>query len=202
MASAAQPAGARVRPTTVTVASYLLYAMAALELIAVILGFVTLPKLQRAYQDAFQNVQGGSTAATIATVVGVVVGVLGLLFALAFAILGVFVGRGRNGARITAWIIVGLSVCCFGSGLFGSSFGNSFRSSGNGAPDATEIQRKITAAVPGWYPGVSLTLSVLNLLMAIAVIVLLLLPASNDFFRKTPAQTWEPPVPPAPGPTP
>src|SRR5881396_913913 len=104
MASAAQPAGARVRPTTVTVATYLLYAMAAIELIAVILGFAMLPTLRRAYQEALANVEGGSTAATIVTIFGVVVGVFGLLFAVAFAILGYFDSRGRNGARVTTWV--------------------------------------------------------------------------------------------------
>jgi hypothetical protein len=169
-----------------------------------ILVFTTIGPTKRVMVEQLKNVQGGDTAATIAGA-GIAGGaVVALLFSIGFAILAIYVGRGKNPARIVTWVLTGLSVCCGGIGLVTSATGTSFGggSSANGAPSQAEIQRAINEALPSWYHGVTLTLGVIGLLIALAVLILLMLPASNEFFRKRPVQEWEPPVPPVgPGPS-
>jgi hypothetical protein len=196
MAFDATPAVPRARPATVTAAVYLLYLAAVLGVISSILTFTTIGPTRRAIADAYRDVQGGGSAATVTAAVITAVAVIGLLFSLGYAVLGYFVGRGSNAARIVTWVVAGLSVCCGGGGVFGNALGGSFGGgSPNGGPDSAEVQRRVRAALPSWSPAVSLTLGIISLLISLAVIVLLLLPASNEYFRKQPAQVWEPPAP-------
>jgi hypothetical protein len=196
MAYAATPAAPRPRPSTVTLASYLLYVMAALQVISAILTLSQASAMKQAIEKAYAGVQGGSTAASVASAFIIVGAIIGVLFAIGFVVLGIFVGRGSNAARIVTWVIAGLSVCCGGIGLFTSAAGGSFGGgSPSGGPSQADVQRAIKDALPSWYGGTTLTLGTIGLLCALAVIVLLLLPASNEYFRKQPAQVWEPPTP-------
>jgi len=78
--------------------------------------------------------------------------------------LAVLLRRGSNPARIATWVVCGLSLCNLGTGTTGISADNAF--------------------LPGWYNAYQLTHAVAGGLLSLAVIVLLLLPASNDFYTK------------------
>jgi hypothetical protein len=188
----------RVRPSAVTISSYLLYLAALLQVIYAICQFAVLGTVQRVFEDAFAGTEAESVAGFSAIIAGVLPAVFFVLLAAALAILAVYNNRGRNGSRITTWVLGGLLLCCSGVSLAGSAIGSSFNfgsgSSDPDVPDQAEIQRRLNDELPGWFNPVSLTISVVTLLALLGALILLALPASNAFFRKRPAG-WEPPVP-------
>jgi hypothetical protein len=192
-----QPA-AQQRPTTVTLASSLLYVVAALQVISAIVSFAIIGPYKEAYAKALEGagVEGAdgmvSGVATVALVAG---GILALVLTVGYVLLGIFVGKGRNGARITTWVVGGISLCCLGFGTIGTLTGrSSFQGSGdiNGRSSA-EVARTVEEALPGWHQPVSAGLAGLSFLCVLAVIILLALPASQPYFRKQ-ELLWQPPV--------
>jgi hypothetical protein len=189
----------RARPGTVTAAVFALYAMAVLSLVGMVLQLLTVGRSADAIREYGRAVNDTATADALATVTQVsayVIIAISLLFAIGYVLLGVFNSKGSNAARISTWVLLGLSLCC-GAGLLGlSTIGSGMGGGGQqGNLDQAELQRRIEAALPGWYTPVTITLGVVSLLLAIAAIILLALPASNDYFRKPEASAWEPPVP-------
>jgi len=187
------------RPATVTWASYLLYGLAALQVIYALMQISTFGAQSRAIEQAYADFPELHDIASVSAAIGLIVNlIIAVLFVAGFITLGVLDSKGKNAARIITWVLAGIGVCCFGVGAAGSA-ANSLLSgiggtSGGQGPDPAELQRAISDALPGWFYPAATTVSVLSLLASIAVIVLLALPKSNEFFRK-PQQTWEPPVP-------
>lgn len=181
------------RPTTVTISTYLLWLTAALSLISGALAVSMVGKQADVYSELYR---GTAMEGTEGLVVGgtVFVVVLGLLFAAGLAILGIFNNRGRNGARITTWVLGGISVCCSGFGLAGTALTSSMNlessNSGTG-PTANEVEAALNRVLPSWYEPLSTVLSVVSLLAILGAVILLALPASNAFFRKV-QPAWDP----------
>jgi hypothetical protein len=121
-----------------------------------------------------------------------------VLFAAGLAILGIFNNRGRNGARITTWIIGGIALCCSGFGLAGTALtssmdlGSSTTTGAASGPSADEVQAALDRVLPSWYQPLSTTLTVITLLCVLGAVILLALPASNAYFRKPAAGGWDP----------
>jgi hypothetical protein len=192
--ASATPGGARVRPATVTYACYLLYLLAALQVISAIVQFSVLGAYSDVMKRAFENSSMGNTVATTTTIFLAGAAVIGLLFAAAWVVLAILDSRGKQAARIVTWVLLGLSLCCGGYGLVGNATGGIGTNSRGveGAPSQSELQRMLTEALPGWYQPTVIVLGVLGLIATIAAIILLALPASNQFFRKQ-EPAWEPP---------
>jgi hypothetical protein len=192
-----QPAaGHQPRPATVTVSSYLLWVTAAIALLDTILTLSVVGRMTDAYRDVYAGTAAeGSEAVIVAvSVVGVVINIL---FAAGLAILAIFNNRGRQGARVTTWVLGGISLCCSGLGLAGTALTSSmnFDSGSTGGPSASEVERRLSEALPSWYEPVSTTLAVLSLLTILAAMILLALPASHPFFRRPAAAGWDPSMP-------
>jgi hypothetical protein len=180
-----QPAaGHQPRPATVTVSSYLLWVTAAIALLDTILTLSVVGRMTEAYRDVYAGTAAeGSEAVIVAvSVVGVVINIL---FAAGLAILAVFNNRGRQGARVTTWVLGGISLCCGGLGLAGTALTSSmnFDSGSTGGPSASEVERRLSEVLPSWYGPLSTTLAVLSLLAILAAMILLALPASHPYFR-------------------
>jgi type IV secretory pathway VirB2 component (pilin) len=199
-----QPGGSPARPGTVTFASFLLYLMALLSLVSAALAvyqatLLTQEKLLTIYKDGGYPADQAEAAAAVTPVVTYVTGGFALLLAVVYIILAVFVGKGKQWARITSWVVVGLfGVCCGLVGVAAMGAGNSF--SGMGAPtgiDTEKITTDTAALLPDWLAPTTTVLSVISLIAAITVVVLLLLPPSNPYFRKQ-EPVWTPPTYPAP----
>lgn len=197
-----EPVAPRTKPSTVSAAVTLCYVVAAIELVSAILAFTTIDAqrsaMETAYADFPELRDVGSTFAVGAVIVGAVIT---LLFATGFVVLGILNAKGKNPARIVTWVLAGLGVCCFGFGAVGSAANSAFGGMGGGGtsgPDPAEVQRILNENLPSWYYPVSTGLSIIGLLAAIAIIVLLALPASNAYFRK-PQPVWEPPAYPSIG---
>src|SRR3954463_479016 len=103
MAYGASPAEPRQRPSTVTIASYLLYAGAVLGVLAAVNAFTTIGPTRRVMTDAYRDMPNGGSVATVASAAIGVTAVIILLFSVGFLVLGLFVGRGSNAARIVTW---------------------------------------------------------------------------------------------------
>jgi hypothetical protein len=189
----AQAPAPRTRPTTVTVSSYLLYVIAAVQLITAVIGLSQVGTMSRVLRDAYQGTAAAG-AETVVVAIAVVSAVISILFAAGLTILAIFNNRGKQGSRITTWVVAGLALCCNGFGLLGNATTSSmnFDSGGtNGGPSSSQVERQLNAALPGWYTGTTVTLSLIALLALLAVIILLALPASNAYFRAAPAG-WDP----------
>ena len=100
----------------VTVATYLLFLVAFLELVDAIVGFSVYPKISDALKGVYAGTdeEGAEGIVAASSVIGAVVN---LIFAAGLAVLAIFDGRGKNVARIITWVIGGLSLCCLGFGL-------------------------------------------------------------------------------------
>jgi hypothetical protein len=199
MSYAVPPEQSQTRPASVTTATLLMYAVVVLQVIGIIVSVAIYPDMKKAYELAFKDTTAASTAGTIATVTVFVGSAVSLLLAIGYGVLAMLVGRGKNVARIITWVVTGISLCCFGSNIASSSGSMNFGSSGgNGGPDPKEVARVVKEALPSWLGPVTVTIAVVEMLLAVLIIVLLLLPSANAFFSKKPPQVWEPPVPPAP----
>jgi hypothetical protein len=200
MAYGATPTAPTSRPSTVNTAVMLLYLYGALTLVGAGLWFANLGAFKDAYTTAFKNTDIADQAGTVATVTVAIAAGIPLLFGIAIVIFAIPTSKGKNWARIVSWVLGGIGICCGGSSLISSATGASFNMSGSGtnAPSQQDIQRAIDAAVPSWFTPALGAISILGLLALIAAVILLALPASNEFFRKQPPEpTWEPPAPPS-----
>jgi hypothetical protein len=191
-----QAPAAPARPTVVTLSSYLLYLVAAVQVVTAVIGLSTIGRMSTAIDNAYT----GTTASAGRTVIvgaAVFSAVIGILFGAGLAILAIFNNRGKQGSRITTWVIGGIALCCNGFGVLGSGANFSGRfDAGGGGPTSAEIERQVRDALPSWYPGVTILLAVISLLALLAVIILLALPASNGYFRPAVAAgVWDPSMP-------
>ncbi|GIH13322.1 hypothetical protein Raf01_14940 [Rugosimonospora africana] len=184
---AAPGAPADSRPGTVTTAGYVQYLVALLLVINAVLQLSVIGKLADALRQAYANSTSPTPdqVATAFTAIAVVSAVITIILAIVVAILARSIMRGSQGARITTWVLVGLSVLCLcggATGGFSSRFTTTSNSSG-GVSSAT-VNHFIDQARPSWLTPVTTVVSVIGLLGAILVIILLALPASNPYFRR------------------
>src|SRR5258705_2845970 len=110
--SFAVPAPApRTRPSTVNLAVNLLYAAAALEVINVILGIAFAGALQEGAKKAVEgtaqanNNPGQGVSAVVSIIIGVLIVVL-------LVLLAIYVGKGKQVARVLTWVLGGIALCC------------------------------------------------------------------------------------------
>jgi hypothetical protein len=191
------PAERPGRPTVVGAAVVCLFALAAVQLVSAIITVVAYgPMIDAAREYAAGTTDGDIiiTSLQIGRFGGLAVAAL---FAVGYAVLALFVGRGKNPARIVAWVVLGIGLCCNAGSLVSTAVGGAFGGGGSGSADsvdAEELQRRMEAALPGWVNPVTYFLLAVSLVAALAAVILLALPAANEFFRK-PAAIWEPPVP-------
>lgn len=183
----ASPGAQPPRPTVVTVSTWMLWLIAALSALSAIATLANLGTISEVYEEMYEGTTAeGQTA--IFDVVGVVIS---LLFAAAFVVLGIFNNRGKNASRITTWVIGGISLCCSGISLVLLGAVSSMEV--EGGPDPAEVQERLSEQLPGWYEALNLLTSVVSILALIVALVLLALPAANEFFRKPPEEVFEPP---------
>jgi hypothetical protein len=187
----------RARPSTVSLAVNLLYAAAAIELINVIISLAYAGKIADGAKKALVGTSQANSnpGGILGSAVGAVIGVLIIII---LVLLAVFVGRGKQVARILTWVVGGIALCCtavaFGSTLLGSTLWDAARKNDDTLPTWDVYQDAIYSEVPSWYRPVTTILSILLLLAILAPIILLALPSSHPYFRPVKAE-WEPPVP-------
>ena len=197
MAFADPASGPRARPSTVNLAVYLLYAAAGLELINIIISLAYSSALvegaKKAVAGTSQEGAGFGQGAT-----GIITVVIGALIIVLLVLLAVFVGKGKQVARILTWVLGGIAACCtlaaFASTVLLKSSWEQLRKDEPSLPTWDRYNELLYSEVPGWYQPVTTVLGICWSWRSWAAIVLLALPASHPYFRKV-EQQWEPPVP-------
>jgi hypothetical protein len=190
------PGPDRARPPgTVRISSYLLYAVAVIEVISLIVTLSTLSSLRQALNDAYAGTELEESGDTIAVVIAVGGAALALIVGIGLVVLGFLNLRGKNPARIVTWVLGGLFLLCCGIGQAFNAAGSQMGGDSTGnVPDQADVQAKIDAAMPSWYDAVGTVLAIIPILLVLVALILLALPASNAFFKPR-AATWEPPTP-------
>jgi hypothetical protein len=172
------------RPATVTVAVRLLYLLAALQVTGLVVQLSQAGTIANATEAAYLGtLDEESVGIVVTTTAGAI---LAALFAIAYVVLAILNRRGNNPARITTRVIGGIGVCGGAFTLLDSAFRAALTYLGE-TPEGTTgiaVQRQVIAALPSWYAPTVITLGVIGLLTVLAVIILLSLPPSNEFFRK------------------
>ena len=115
---------------------------------------------------------GFTLASTLLFVCTALVLFINFLVAGVFAVLGVLVYRGNQIGRIVTWCVIGIGTLCLGGGQI-----TRLTSSLVKGPRAE-------SAVPPWKWDLGTALDIATLIVLIVVAVLLVVPASNRFFRR------------------
>jgi hypothetical protein len=189
---------AKTRPTVVRVAVFLLWSIVALQVIGIALGFVPTPELDRALDEFYEQnppPAGTDTATAFGSAVGIAIAVV---VAVVFAVLAIFVGKGSQPARITTWVFGGIVALCQGClvtvGLAAPALLSSMTGSGDpNAERAAEEAQVVLDNTPVWLTVATTAIGVLSVLALIVAIILLAVPAANEYFRKT-EEIWVPPT--------
>jgi hypothetical protein len=174
----------------VTISTYLLWLTALVSLITGALTVSMVGRMADVYGELYEGTAAEGAEGFIVGVTVFIV-VINLLFAAGLAILGIFNNRGRNGARITTWVLGAISLCCSGFGLAGTAVTSSLNVDSSTGPTNAEVEAALSRVLPSWYEPLSLVLTVISLLAILGAVILLALPASNAYFRKA-QPAWDP----------
>ncbi|MGA5298769.1 hypothetical protein ACPCHT_02510 [Nucisporomicrobium flavum] len=154
-------------PTGVRFACALLYGVAGLCLLSAVLELVFVNTDLSVYRDAYTGDPGSGFGS-------LVIATLDIFFAGGAAVLAVLNGQGRRYARITTYVLGGISLLCGGLGALSDPFHGPSHPAGSGAAD------HVMPAVYGLSAG---ALDVLTALAILAVLVLLAVPSSSHYFE-------------------
>jgi hypothetical protein len=175
------------RPTTVTVASMLMIALPIISVIGYVAGLAATStlrdNLRHAYEQAGLSTDVINNSTTSLT--GSFSGIISLIIAVAIGVLAVFNLRGANGARITTWVLLGIMLLLSVCGLV--ALGASQAALRTLTANTSGANLDFSHIFPSWYLPLSYLLAGLNIIIYIAVITLLAMPASHPFFRRQPA---------------
>lgn len=198
------------RPGVVSTAGYLQFAVFGFALLNAIIGYLVVRSIVPDITDALIAAGAPSTdeAENFASVLAISSGVIFfclLIWPGAIALLGIWILRGINGVRITTWIMGGIAVLCGLFSVLTAGLQNSLAASNTtgGGEYAWAQQIDVNALMPGWYSAYSVVSNIISTGMYAAIVILLLLPKANEFFRPQRAMTqpqiylpYEPPTQP------
>jgi len=193
------PRSEKTPPPTVVYAAWSQYAILALAVVSTIITVVSTTDLVSQMRDSLERSDTLSSEATtiLSLIQFVTIGlaVVMLLFAVGIGILGYFNLRGKNGARITTWVLAGIGLACGVCSGVSAPFSTSTDVTVTGGDEMTRAVNEALAGVdvPAWQNTASIILLLISTLLYLAVIILLALPNSNDYFRKDPPIIGIPP---------
>jgi hypothetical protein len=193
------------RPAPVSAAVSIMILMAAGGLANAVIGLAGMGGVVDRFRAG--ATRAGASEADIDSLAGLAWGMViaGAVLAVVLAALLVTLAlgnlRGSNGARIATWVVCGLGLLCGCCGLL-AVVGQSALSwnISSDDPTAEDLTQALTDAYPGWWIGLSGSLSAAQALGYLVVALLLALPAAHRYFRKRPAPPVAPQLPTAPPP--
>jgi len=153
------------RPTTVTAAVGLMFFAVVLNLVGSAISISTSDTVNDAIEREMEA-SGGSNTNNVLTQ-GLTIG-FSLILSIVFVVLALLLLRGSNGGRIATWVVTGIWLLCGFCGLAGGFF------------------LLAIDGIPGWLIGYTIASGAISVILYIAIIVLLLLPASNAYFKPKP----------------
>lgn len=174
-----QPTGGGLtRPNTVSLAAGLIMVVVFGEIVVAGMNVIILPRILRMYDE-----MGIGSMKTFAKVLYVGYNILAIAVLVFFVFLGIAVLRGRSWARITTFVLASVgALCCTCSGL--SSLGGGFQMSSQTFQNAGAEN-----PYPGWYQVADGVVQAIVVLVLIAVIILLAVKPSGEFFAAVKARS-------------
>ncbi|MBO3733467.1 hypothetical protein [Glycomyces niveus] len=116
---------------------------------------------------------------TFALVAGVYV-----VFAVFYVIMALLVNKGNRAGRILSWILSGIGLLCCGIGGLIGQVSSSMTANVNGQEYQDEATQAIEDATPAWVNAIDWATLIVLIVGSLVIIILLAVPASNEFFRK------------------
>lgn len=160
-------------PGTVTAGGVLLVVAAAAIAFDSLVGLIYAVPVTEAFQQAYAGVEGARfSVLSIRTTSAIL-----LVVAAGLVLLAYLDQRGSATARINTWMLGGLLLCWGGASLFADP------GPPRDVPDPAELERLLTAAVPGWLEPATAVSQVVTLVAVAAAMLLLTLPPSRRHFR-------------------
>lgn len=200
--SYAVPPPPKQRPSVVNAAAILLWVVVAAQVVSLILALLPNEELDRAIEQFNADHPDFQDESQAILVIGGIVGIaLTAVIGIGLGVLALFVRRGSQPARIVTWVLGGIFALCQVCGLAGTAL----PMQGGGQTDGPgseleEFGRLVEEHTPAWMSAASTLLTIVGLVGLLGAIILLALPAANDYFRK-PAEVWVPPTANPGGPT-
>jgi hypothetical protein len=185
------PEGPKTRPTVVTAAVWIQFATAALLIVSALASLTTVDAVVDATMRAMESDPSLADAGTdISTFedfirIGAYVGVAAyVVFAVFYVVLGLLNNRGNRPGRVLSWILSGIALFCCGLGqLIG--LGMQGMTAGSGSEQYNdEMMQAIEEATPMWATVLEWVALFMLIAGSLAIIILLAMPAANEFFRK------------------
>jgi hypothetical protein len=184
------PEGPRTRPTVVTAAVWIQFATAAVLIASAIASLTTIDAVVEATMRTLESDPSLADAGTdISTFedfirIGAYVGVAAyVIFAAFYVVLGLLNNRGNRPGRVLSWVLSGIALFCCGLGqLIG--LGMQGMSTGGSEQYNDEMMQAVEDATPIWAAVLNWVALFMFIVGSLAVIILLAMPAANDFFRK------------------
>ncbi|GAA1849024.1 hypothetical protein [Asanoa iriomotensis] len=176
---------ARRAPGPVRGAAVLLILMAVGGLVYGAIGLALMPGIVERFQSAAEaggvpvdDVNGGTTLLRGVPIAAAFVSVVATVL---LVVLAIGIARGTAAVRVATWVVCAIGLV---SGAVAALFGFVQRV---GSFDNDAVLVAIDGAHPSWWPWTSAALSVLQALGYVVVALLLALPASNAYFKRTPS---------------
>ena len=164
-------------PTTVKIAAGAIFAIAGIALIDFVLGLVLTAQITNAAKEA-GLVEGLAYGTTLVS------SVIGMIFRVSLSVvLGIFILKRHNWARIVCFIMGGIGTLISLLGMAGLSVQSAQlheESSTSYGRFSSAVEKILALADLATLLGI--ILSILVIILSITIVVLLLLPASNQFF--------------------
>ncbi|MEV6964219.1 hypothetical protein AB0M47_03810 [Hamadaea sp. NPDC051192] len=187
------------RPATVSAALVLALVAATLDVLTVVLGWLTLQGQLDAIDELIgSRTRGGSDSDVDAMTSGYVIGVafsslVLFAFAASYLINGMLASAGKQPARVLLWVTAGLDLCYFGCSTVSSGMPTDAELSSGGTITGTEVADAIAQAQPAWIQLLQVPATVLWALSLLILVAVLAAPSSNRYFRPAPATPAYPP---------
>jgi hypothetical protein len=123
---------------------------------------------------------------SVISVVFIVIAVVYVLFAATYGVLAFGNMRGWQATRIISWVFAGIGLACCGlPGLF-TQGDYRYQFGDTGTELDAEMEELLEEILPSWLGALDIATAAVFVVGSILIIVLLALPKSGAFFRKTP----------------
>ncbi|WP_112133217.1 hypothetical protein [Glycomyces dulcitolivorans] len=184
------PSGPKIRPTSVNVAVWTQFLTALLLVVTGIAMFAVQSAVGEVVEDELLNdpsLEGsGITADQISSLMTIIFAATAgvyLLFAVFYVILGILNNKGNRPGRILSWVLSGIALLCCGLfGLIGQIGSTTY--SMNDTEYNDQMTQAVEDATPSWVNALDWVTLILFIVGSLVIIILLAVPASNEFFRK------------------
>jgi hypothetical protein len=184
------PPGPKTRPAVVTAVVWTQIITAVLLVASGIAMFSVMSSVEDTVKDQLLSdpdlAKSGLTDDNVSSLItftfALIAGVY-VVMAIFYVVLALLVNKGNRAGRILSWVLSGIGLLCCGiGGLIGQV--GSMTANVNGQEYQDEATQAIEDATPTWVTAIDWATLIVLIVGSLLIIILLAVPAANDFFRK------------------